>query len=176
MIRGPLLAAILVMAAVPSLARSPRTGDLALTLAGGVSLPHDRALDGEPGFALSMEMYWTAANSMRGTLGFLDMSADDDSDPGDIFALYLTFNVAHNWHRGAVFPYVTGGAGIYAREERNGAAADRNSVETGLNGGLGVEFRLRDALTLRLEGLVHAMTGDGPSTMGQASLGITFYF
>ena len=84
--------------------------------------------------------------------------------------------MSHNWLRRAVIPYVTGGVGLYAVEERTGPRSDRNWMSLGLNGGVGLEIRLADAATLRLEGAVHAMTGDGPSTVATGTLGIKFYF
>ena len=45
-----------------------------------------------------------------------------------------------------------------------------------INGGGGVEVRLADAWTLRLEGLVHVLTGEDPSRLATASLGFKYYF
>lgn len=172
-----LAGAILMVAALPCPARSPRTGDLAFSFtAGAAAAPaadefRDRAVA-----SISHETYWSAASALRGTVGFLDLAARPGSGRGDVSALYLTANVSRNWLRGPVFPYVTGGVGLYAVEEISGPGRDRDDLEVGVNGGLGVEFRLRDDLGLRLQGLLHALTGDGPSTVAVGSLGLTFYY
>ena len=173
----PLASVLALMAGSPATAASPRTGDFALTFAVGANSTRNDD-DFRSAFIASgsVELYWTAASSVRGTFGFLDLPARDGSDRGQVSAIYLTGNVSHNWWRRSVIPYVTGGIGLYAMEERAGPLADRDWLAFGINGGGGFEFRLAGPLTLRLEGLVHAMTGDGPSTLGTASLGLKYYF
>lgn len=172
------LAALLATAATAGArAASPRTGDLAFTVGLGWNGPLDD--DGFRGHWIatgSQELHWSAANSLRGTLGFLDLPAEAGSGRGERSAVFLAGNVSHNWLRGAAFPYVTGGVGLYAVEERTGPRSDDDKVELGLNGGGGLEIRVGDAVTLRLEGLVHALTGDRPQLIATGSVGLKFYY
>jgi len=172
-------AAVVLLAALASTSygKSPRTGDLALTFAVGANRAvNDDSFHSAGIASLALEMHWSAASSVRGTIGSLDLPSRDSTGRGQVSALYVTGNVSHNWLRRAVIPYVTGGVGLYAVEERTGPGSDRDWLSVGLNGGAGLEFRLADAATLRLEGAVHAMTGDGPSTIATGTLGIKFYF
>jgi hypothetical protein len=174
-----LAAALWLSAAGASLAGavSPRTGDLAMCVGFGWNAPvDDGAFGGRFVAAGSQELYWTAANSVRGTLGFLDLPAEAGSGRGERSAIFLAGNVSHNWLRGAVFPYVTGGVGLYAVEERTGPGTDTDGIELGMNGGAGLEFRLGDVLTLRLEAMVHALTGDSPRAIATGTLGVKFYY
>jgi len=159
------------------LAAPPRTGDLAFTVGFGLGAPlSDGDFSGGGLAAGSQEIHWSSANSLRGSLGFFDLPAEPDSGRGQRSAIYLAGNVSHNWWRGAVFPYVTGGVGIYAIEERTGPRTDDDKVELGLNGGAGLEFRVHTAVTLRLEGMIHALTGDSPQTIATGTLGLKFYY
>jgi opacity protein-like surface antigen len=173
------VAAALAAIACPgvALAAPPRTGDLAFTVGFGLGAPVSDGDYGGGGLAAgSQEIHWSSANSLRGSLGFLDLPAEPDSGRGERSAIYLAGNVSHNWWRGAVFPYVTGGVGIYAIEERTGPRTDDDKVELGVNGGAGLEFRVHTAVTLRLEGMIHALTGDGPQTIATGTLGLKFYY
>lgn len=158
-------------------AAPPRTGDLAFTVGIGLGLPLGNGDFSGGGLASgSQELYWSSANSLRGSLGFFDFPAEPDSGRGQRSAIFLAGNVSHNWWRGAVFPYVTGGVGIYAVAERTGPQTDDEKVELGVNGGAGLEFRLHAALTLRLEGIIHALTGDSPQTIATGTVGLKFYY
>jgi opacity protein-like surface antigen len=177
-VRLPLLrasataSALLLAPSVPAV--SPRTGDLATAFAVGVdAAPGDGEFGSDPVFALSQEFYWTAANAIRGTAGSLDLPGDD---AGGVSAFYLTANVSHNWLRRAAFPYLTGGIGLYAVERSAGDGGDRDSLEAGVNGGAGLEVRLASEITLRIEALVHALTGNGPSPVASGSIGLAFYY
>jgi opacity protein-like surface antigen len=172
-----LLGCALVLAAVgPCLALSPRTGDYALTGALGVTRTTDHDFDAAAAPHVSLDLYWSARNSLRQTLGLLKLRAGEASRRGSIRGLFFTVNVSHNWAGRRFLPFVTGGAGIYALDEKVAPDGGRDRVALGVNGGGGVEARLSDTLTLRLEGLLHALTGDGPSTVATASLGLKYYF
>ena len=71
---------------------------------------------------------------------------------------------------------VTGGLGLYGVEESVARDGDRDHLALGINGGGGVEVRLGDSWTLRLEGLAHVLTGEDPSRLATASLGLKYYF
>jgi opacity protein-like surface antigen len=163
--------------AAPAHAAPPRTGDLAFTVGIGMGTALADGDFGGGGLAAgSQELHWSSANSLRGSLGFFDLPAERGSGRGERSAIFLAGNVSHNWWRGAVFPYVTGGVGIYAIEERTGPLTDNDKVELGVNGGAGLEFRVHTAVTLRLEGMIHALTGDSPQTIATGTLGLKFYY
>ena len=169
--------AVAILVSPTALARSPRTGDLATVFAVGVDAPvnHD-AFDADAVFSIAQEFYWSGANAVRGTIGNLSLQAADGSGRGRFSARYLTAGMSHNWLRGRVFPYITGGLGIYAVEQSAAGGRSRDSLEAGVSAGAGVEFRLKEVVTLRLEGLVHALTGDGPTTVATGALGVAFYY
>lgn len=180
----PQPARVLVLAALAGFgvlasahAAPPRTGDLAFTLGFGLGAAVGDADYSGGGLAAgSQEIHWSSANSLRGSLGFFDLPAERESGRGQRSAVFLAGNVSHNWWRGAVFPYVTGGVGLYAIEERTGPRSDDDKVELGVNGGAGLEFRVHAAVTLRLEGMIHALTGDSPQTIATGTLGLKFYY
>jgi opacity protein-like surface antigen len=125
---------------------------------------------------VALDFHWTARNSLGGTLGLMQLRAKEDSRRGSLTTLYLTLNVSHNWFGGRLFPFVTGGLGLYGVEEDVARDGDRDHLAFGINGGGGVEARLAQAWTLRLEGLVHLLTGESPSGVATASLGLKYYF
>lgn len=160
---------LLLVSTIPCLALSPRTGDLAVTAAVGLdgSLGDRDVFDPDVVWSMSFDFHWSSRNSLRGTLGTLDLASDVDG----FSSAYLTANVAHNWFGRAVFPYVSGGIGLYAASHGND-----DSVEVGLNGGGGFEIRLSDTWTVRMDLLLHALTGGAPSTIAVGSTGIKVYF
>jgi opacity protein-like surface antigen len=169
---------VYLLAGTPCAALSPRTGDFAMTAAVGTNratAAHDDFHTRTVG-SLGVDFHWSSRNSLRGTLGTLDLPSRGSDEQGDVSSLYLTANVSHNWFGGKLFPYVTGGAGLYKVEEETGGPDDEDHLEVGLNGGVGLEARLSDTLTVRLEAGVHALTGDTPSTIAVGSVGIKFYF
>lgn len=161
----------------PCPAASPRTGDIGFTAAVGAN----RAL-GEDDFgvqagpSVALDFHWTARDSLRGTMGLLQVPAEETSERGSLNTLYFTVNVSHNWSTGWFLPYLTGGAGLYAVEESVAPHGNRDHGALGINGGGGVELRLSDAWTLRIEGLVHVLTGEDPSRLATGSLGLKYYF
>jgi opacity protein-like surface antigen len=163
--------------AAPCLAASPRTGDIALTTAVGV---HRAPVDDDYGVrttpSASLDFHWTSRNSLRGTFGLLKLPAESTSDQGSWTAVYLTVNVSHNWFGGRWLPFVTGGAGLYGIDEGVAPDGDDDGLELGLNGGGGLEVRLTDSCTVRLEGLLHVLTGDDPGRVATASVGFKYYF
>jgi len=161
----------------PCAATSPRTGDIAFTAAVGLqhALSNDD-FDEQAGLSAALDFHWTARRSLRGTLGLLQLPAADNSRRGSLTTLYLTVNVSHNWFGGRLFPFVTGGLGLYGVEESVARDGDRDHLAVGINGGGGLEARLGDSWTLRLEGLLHVLSGESPSRLGVASLGLKYYF
>jgi opacity protein-like surface antigen len=168
---------VLAWSGQPCAAASPRTGDIAFTTAVGVhGALGDDDFGEQAGPSAALDFHWTARNSLRGTLGLLRLPAHEDSRRGSITTLYATVNVSHNWFGGRLFPFVTGGVGLYGVEENVARDGDHDHLALGINGGGGVEVRLGDAWTLRLEGLVHVLTGEDPSRLAAASLGLKYYF
>ncbi len=176
-VRLLLCCAALAWSGQPCAAASPRTGDIAFTAAVGAHAAlGDDDFGEQAGPSAALDFHWTARNSLRGTLGLLQLPAQEDSRRGSITTLYATVNVSHNWFGGKLFPFVTGGLGLYSVEENVARDGDRDHLALGINGGGGVEVRLGDAWTLRLEGLVHVLTGEDPSRLATASLGLKYYF
>jgi opacity protein-like surface antigen len=169
--------AALAWSGAPCAAASPRTGDIAFTAAVGAhSALGDDDFGEQAGLSAALDFHWTARNSLRGTLGVLQLPAQESGRRGSITTLYATVNVSHNWFGGRLFPFVTGGLGLYGVDEDVARDGDRDHLALGINGGGGVEVRLGDSWTLRLEGLVHVLTGDEPSPLAAASLGLKYYF
>lgn len=161
----------------PCAAGSPRSGDIALTTA--VEVQHavnDQDFGEQAGPSAALDFHWTARNSLRGTLGLLQLPAQGTGRRGSLTTIYFTLNVSHNWVGGRVFPFVTGGLGLYGVEENNARDGDQDHLAAGLNGGGGLEIRLRESWTLRLEGLLHVLTGAEPSRLATASVGLKYYF
>jgi hypothetical protein len=163
-------------AAAPCLAASPRTGDIALTAAVGVHHAGGDDYGTQASPSASLDFHWTARNSLRGMFGLLKLPAESSSKEGSLTAAYLAVNVSHNWFGRRVFPFVTGGVGLYAMDEDVADDGDDDGLELGLNGGGGLEARLTDSITVRLEGLLHALSGDGPGVVATASAGVKVYF
>ncbi len=169
--------AALAWSGQPCAAASPRTGDIAFTAAVGAhGALGDDDFGEQAGPSAALDFHWTARNSQRGTLGQLQLPPQEGSRRGSITTLYATVNVSHNWFGGRLFPFVTGGLGLYGVEESVARDGDHDHLALGINGGGGMEVRLGDAWTLRLEGLVHVLTGEDPSRLATASLGLKYYF
>ncbi len=169
---GLLVGLVFLLPCSSAIALSPRTGDFALT--GAITDNHatsENDFGSELGLSFSFDFHWSARNSLRGTLGFLDLSAEPGSSHQSISGPYLTANISHNWFGRRIFPYLTVGLGAYALE--NGAHRD---LAPGMNGGGGIEIRFTDTLTLRAETTLHAITGDAPSPIGIGSVGLKFYY
>ena len=140
----------LLAAWVPCPAASPRTGDIALTTALGVQgAPWDDDYGNQSAPSVALDFHWTARNSLRGTLGLLQLPSRPAGDQGALTGVYVALNVSHNWFGGRCFPFVTGGVGVYGIEENVARAGGDDGLEVGINGGGGLETRLADSWTLR---------------------------
>lgn len=171
----PLLLAVILLGPLPAReahARSPRTGDLATIPGVGLdAAPGEDAWGNGAQGSVSQEFYWSGANAIRGTLGLLSLPARAGGAAERASVSHLSAGVSHNWLRGSVFPYVVGTVGVYRVEE-----GERDAFEAGLYGAAGMEVRLGEAITFRLEMGVHALTGPPPDTVVAGSVGVSFYY
>jgi hypothetical protein len=120
---------------------------------------------------VSQEFYWSGANAIRGTLGVLSLPARAGGGTARASIYHLSAGVSHNWLRGRVFPYVVGTLGVYRVDE-----GKRDATEVGLYGAAGMEVRLGESVTFRLEMGLHGLTGPPPDAILAGSVGVSFYY
>ena len=115
------------------------------------------------------EYFQTPQLSYRGMLSFLSFDGPGKSGVGIV---PITGNVVYQWEGKSVFPFVTGGLGLYFYRPDRGDS----DMEFGVNFGGGANFFFTKTVALKLEGLFHGTTGKEPDSFFAGTAGVRFLF
>ena len=115
------------------------------------------------------EYFQTSQLSYRGMLSFLSF---DGPGKFGVDVVPITGNVVFQWEGKSVFPFVTGGIGLYFYRPDIGDS----DLEFGVNFGGGANFFFTKTVALKLEGLFHGTTGKEPDSFFAGTAGVRFLF
>ncbi|HZI94173.1 MAG TPA: outer membrane beta-barrel protein [Patescibacteria group bacterium] len=175
-------ALLLLLTPVASMAshkpsQAPKEGDMAVSGNLGFANAFDNNFDGlEPVFTGTFEYYSSPRISWRGLLGVTSFDVDDSiANNASIDYQFFNANIVYNWEHGVIHPYVTGGVGIYTKDEKNLPSSFGDS-EVGLNGGGGIDWFLGERWGLKFEGTFHGLTGEDPNLFFLGTAGFKWWF
>ena len=170
------LASCLVPATALAQGKSSQ-GDMAVSGNIGIANAIDDDFEGiEPFFNGTFEYYISDALSFRGMLGFTSFDVTDG--PGDVDLTMFAGNVVYYFDKDNVQPFVTGGLGFYNLDFSGlpaGVDVD-DDTEFAINGGGGLDIGLDDHWAIKIEGLFHGISGDGPDQAFTLTGGAKFRF
>ena len=165
------LASCLVPAA--ALAQGSSQGDMAVSGNIGIANAIDDDFEGiEPFFNGTFEYFMSDAVSFRGMLGFTSFDVTDDG--GDVDLTMFSANVVFYFDKDTVQPFVTGGLGFYNLDF--GGVGVEDDTEFAIQGGGGLDIPLDDHWAIKVEGLFHGISGEGPDQAFTLTGGAKFTF
>ena len=156
---------------------TPKSGDMAVTGNLGFATAIDNDYEGvDPILTGSFEYYTSSRISWRGMLGF--SSFDHEAGNGnEVDISFVDANIVFNWLQQGLRPFVTGGVGLYNEDASGplGRVVD-DGIEIGVNGGGGLDIFFQDQWAIKVEGLLHVVSGDGPDGFFSGTVGVKFHF
>ena len=156
---------------------APRKGDMAVSGSLGFADATDNNFDGlEAIFDGTFEYHTSDRISWRGMIGGTSFDADINGRTSSVDITFLDANIVYGWHSDNLRPYVTGGVGIYSRDQSGPFFTDNGDVEVGLNGGGGVDIYLNRHWGIEVEGLFHGFSGNDPNFFFAATGGVKYRF
>jgi opacity protein-like surface antigen len=148
-------------------------GDMAISANIGFANAIEDDFEGlEPFFNGTFEYHVLEELSLRGMLGFT--SFDHDSG-GDVDLTIFAANAVYYWDTGDLQPFVTGGVGFYDVDVDIGPFSE-GDMEFAINGGGGLDIPVGDTWAIKIEGLFHGISGDGPDQAFTLTGGIKWRF
>ncbi len=173
-----LTALILLLSPLCAMAQSTtpaatKKGSMAVSGNLGFTNAFDNDFDGlNPVLDGTFEYYWTDRLSWRGLLGFTSF----DAGRVDVDVIIFDANAAYYWHEGSLRPFVTGGLGFYDTDPSGPGIQGGGDLEIGINGGGGLDIFVQKDWAIKVEGLFHAFSSDGPDSFFSATVGAKFHF
>ena len=163
---------------LPASAQTPDTGLIGVGADLGVLFP-DEDFEKTLTWDVFGDWYLTPRFSVRGMFSYASPGFENRTE--DHFKQSrLLFNGVYNWKRGALMPYVTGGAGFYfVRELLDNAPDPDSDTRGGINFGGGLEFFVGPKGALKAEGrwdIVSQPAGFPDATGFSLTFGYKHYF
>jgi hypothetical protein len=170
------LASCLVPAtALAAAAGKSSQGDMAVTGNIGIANAIDDDFEGiEPFFNGTFEYFISDTLSFRGMLGFTSFDVTDSD--GDVDITMFSANVVYYFDTGDVQPFLTGGLGFYNLDFGGLGPAVDDDTEFAIQGGGGLDIPLDDHWAIKVEGLFHGISGDGPDQAFTLTGGVKYRF
>jgi hypothetical protein len=154
-----LIAASLIVCAVPARAQGPASAPESGTWAVGGSIgggrPNDPSLSGRLGVSANVERYLTPRFSIRGQLGGEWSDIVNRGFTGTLSPVFVDGNAVYNWQYSVLRPYVTGGVGIYRYRSSEYLAPTASETSLGVDLGGGLEYVATRRLAVTGEILFH---------------------
>jgi len=176
-----LLTASLGLIAAPAFAQGRQSfgaGDMAVTGSLGFANAFDDDFDG---FEIHMNgsfEYYTSQNiSWRGMLGLVEFDARINGRNNTAEFTFIDANIVYTWDTAGTRPFVTGGIGVYDKDASGpDVPPGFGDTDLGINFGGGIEIPVADQWAIKVEGLFHGVSGDGPDSFFAATGGVKFWF
>jgi len=167
-------ALILALAPASAIAQGGGSGDMAVSGNLGIGNAIDDDFEGiEPFLNGTFEYHTSREISWRGMLGFVSFEADDLDAEVDYFV--IAANIVYYFAGDGVVPFVTGGLGLYD-SELDGPGFDDSELEIGADAGGGIDIPIQNNFAIKIEGLFHMVSGDGPDILFTATGGLKWTF
>ena len=178
--RHSLIALILLLSPLCAMAQSStpyatKKGSMAVSGNLGFTNAFDDDFDGLNAILDgTFEYYLNDRLSLRGLLGFTSFEADNVDV--DVDVIIFNANAAYYWQEGSLRPFVTGGLGFYDTDPSGPGVHGGGDTEIGINCGGGLDIFVQKNWAIKVEGLFHGFSSDGPDTFFSATVGAKFHF
>jgi len=173
-----LVAILLMLAPAAAMAQGKggkSSGDMAVSANLGFGNAIDDDFEGvEPFLNGTFEYHTSSEIAWRALLGFVSFEADDVD--ADIDYIVMNGNIVYYFGGDGVDPYITGGLGLYNTEIDGPGFDSDGDLEIGFNAGGGIDIPIQDNFAIKIEGLFHFISGDGPDTLFTATGGVKWIF
>ena len=140
----------------------------------GIFLPKEEALKSGPVLEGFYEHYFTARESLRIGVGWLNPKWEaEDSD--SLRQIHIGADFLHNWEGGAVHPFVGAGLSAYFLQFRDNGT-NLGDSETKLGGSFfgGVEYFTSDTISVKGEARYHVVSKTTRFNLNPSGLSLTF--
>jgi hypothetical protein len=173
-----LLCGVALCLAIPATAeaqaRMPHRGASAVGGEVGILLPQDDALSTGPVLEGFYEYYFTARESLRIGVGWMNPKWDaEESD--SLRQIRIGGDLVRNWEGGTVHPFVGAGLGMYILQFRDNGENSGDS-ETKFGGAIfgGVEFFTSNTFAVKGEARYHIVSRSDRLNVNPSGLSLTF--
>ena len=171
---GGLALCLAVPASAAAQARMPHANASAVGGEVGIFLPQEEALSTGPVLEGFYEYYFTARESLRLGVGWLNPGWNgDDSD--SVRQIRIGGDLVRNWEGGAVHPFVGAGLGVYLVQFRDNGQ-NLGDSETKFGGSIfgGVEFFTSNTFSVKGEARYHIVSRADAIGVNPSGLALTF--
>ncbi|HEY3174472.1 MAG TPA: outer membrane beta-barrel protein [Candidatus Polarisedimenticolia bacterium] len=162
----------------PASTSAPALSDFAVTANIGFARAFDNDFDDfEPLFGVAAEFFVKPRLAVRAMAAFTSFDARINGFRGEADVLLATAGIVYNWEPGPVRPFISGGAGIYDKRFSGPAVQGADDgIEVGFNAGGGLDIPFESHWAIRIEGLLHGVTGDDPNSFFALTGGARYRF